>query len=228
MHARSPDTSHPVLVRIAQFLIQASSSPTSLSQTSGAKDSSIELHIVFFPIDSAPLAKQFWQHTGNGISSRMAERCLSLLPSQDVPSAQVTPGHGIDSPPMAAGAWNKSRNRHYDGLKKGSHITSASPEGVSLSSGKDEVPDDVADYLEEHYGRNLPISAASLAKRALRRRVAGVMVHDEIPLSDSEVRRGPCVTEEDVYFYPTGMSAIWHSHQLALATLPPAKSVCFG
>ena len=226
MHANSPDSSHPILVRIAQFLIQVPNSPTSISPTPVATDSSIELYIVFFPSESGPLAKQFWQHTGNGISSRMAERCLSLLPSQDVPLEHIAQGNGIDSPPATPTAWTKSRNKHYAAVKKGSHTTSASAEDTSLSSGKDEVTADVAVYVEERYGRNMPVSAAALAKRALCRRIAGVILRDEIPLSDSEVRRG--VTEGDVYLYPTGMSAIWHSHQLALATRPPAKSVCFG
>ncbi|KDQ51407.1 hypothetical protein JAAARDRAFT_534542 [Jaapia argillacea MUCL 33604] len=34
------------------------------------------------------------------------------------------------------------------------------------------------------------------------------------------------VTEDDVYLYPTGMSAIWHAHQLVDGT--QGKSVCFG
>ena len=34
---------------------------------------------VLFPADAYPTAKQFWQHTGLGISSRRAEHCLALL-----------------------------------------------------------------------------------------------------------------------------------------------------
>ncbi|KAG8984508.1 hypothetical protein FRB90_005266 [Tulasnella sp. 427] len=42
------------------------------------------------------------------------------------------------------------------------------------------------------------------------------------------------ISEDDVYLHPTGMSAIWHSHQLALGTAEKrtgksaGKSICFG
>jgi cystathionine gamma-synthase len=52
----------------------------------------IELYVVFFPSDLARLAKSFWQHTGTGISSRMAEYCLSVLSHQtEVSSGYPTP-----------------------------------------------------------------------------------------------------------------------------------------
>jgi cystathionine gamma-synthase len=96
-------------------------------------------------------------------------------------------------------------------------------------------------YLEERYGRNLPVRSAAAAKRALRRRIAGVLVHDNteecsgVPLvGGQDVEIGPSsrgimnVTEDDVYLFPTGMCAIWNAHHLALMTRPAAKSVCFG
>lgn len=96
-------------------------------------------------------------------------------------------------------------------------------------------------YVEERYGRNLPLASAPFAKRALRRRIADVLIHDDTGdcagrpcagLNEAEV--GPSfrgvdnVAEDDVFLYPTGMSAIWHAHQLALSTRPVGKSVCFG
>jgi cystathionine gamma-synthase len=41
------------------------------------------------------------------------------------------------------------------------------------------------------------------------------------------------VTEDDVYLYPTGMSAIWHAHQISCVLRERqgqkgGKSVCFG
>ena len=38
-----------------------------------------ELHAVLYPPDLYPLAKDFWQHTGYGISSRYAEFCLGRV-----------------------------------------------------------------------------------------------------------------------------------------------------
>ncbi|KAG8691251.1 hypothetical protein FRC09_011678 [Ceratobasidium sp. 395] len=66
---------------------------------------------------------------------------------------------------------------------------------------------------------------------ALRRRIAGVLVDDSPPAETPEPgasKRGVDVTEDDVFLFPTGMSAIWTSHQLALAARPQHKSICFG
>jgi cystathionine gamma-synthase len=109
------------------------------------------------------------------------------------------------------------------------------------SNSQDILSKDQSIYLEERYGRNLPLSAGSYAKRAMRRRIAGVLVRDNW----EDCPNGPCagahdvevgpshrgvkdVTEDDVYLLPTGMTAIWTAHQLVLGTQPPAKSVCFG
>jgi cystathionine gamma-synthase len=96
-------------------------------------------------------------------------------------------------------------------------------------------------YLEERYGRNLPLALAAAAKRAMRRRISGVLVRD----SPADCGDGPCagdqnyavgpssrgvtsMSEHDVFLYPTGMAAIWNAHQLALAARAPQKSVCLG
>jgi cystathionine gamma-synthase len=91
---------------------------------------------------------------------------------------------------------------------------------------------DQAVYLEQRYGRNLDVAAAEQAKHALRRRIAGVLVRDE-SADNGEVEvaqsvRGVAVTEDDVFLFPTGMSAIWTAHQLALEARGAKKSVCFG
>lgn len=93
-------------------------------------------------------------------------------------------------------------------------------------------------YLEERYGRNLPVEAAAFAKRAMRRRIAGVLIHDTpnhwSQAGEQSTEVGPStrgvkeVSEDDVFLYPTGMSAIFSAHQLALGTMPSAKSICFG
>ncbi len=98
----------------------------------------------------------------------------------------------------------------------------------------DELTPEFNTYLEERYGRNIAVSNADLAKRALRRRIAGIIAPDEnmMFLAPEEDLHGPRrrvkVTEHDVFLFPAGMSAIWNAHQLALSALPPAKSVCFG
>jgi cystathionine gamma-synthase len=213
-------------VRLVQYLICPEDTLLPSSQPS------VELHIVLFPSETSPLAKQFWQHTGLGISSRLADYCLSLLPA-DLPTSPVLS-------PTSPIAPFKALNKHYS-VKR----TLRSPTlGSALSSSpnsQDVLSKDQSTYLEERYGRNLPVTAGHYAKRALRRRISDVLVKDS--LEDSP--QGPCagahdvevgpsrrgvknVTEDDVYLFQTGMSAIWSAHQLILGTRPPAKSVCFG
>ncbi|KAI0093283.1 pyridoxal phosphate-dependent transferase [Irpex rosettiformis] len=38
-----------------------------------------EVHVVFYPKESFPVAKQFWQHTGLGITTRLADYYIDLL-----------------------------------------------------------------------------------------------------------------------------------------------------
>jgi cystathionine gamma-synthase len=55
-----------------------------IQQTVTERLSLATLHAVLYPSNSFPLAKQFWQHTGMGITSRFAENCLALLfPCED-------------------------------------------------------------------------------------------------------------------------------------------------
>ncbi|KAG6830377.1 hypothetical protein H0H92_001014 [Tricholoma furcatifolium] len=203
------------------------------AQNDCSSEASINVYIVLFPSDSFPVAKQFWQHTGMGISSRLAERCLSMLPDD------VTHAKPSSSPPIAPRFPGKAFNKHYS-VKSLSRPTSP-PLAKPIDFREETLETDHSVYLEERYGRNLPISFAADAKRALRRRLAGVLIHD----TQDDLRAAPAagekdlvvgpssrgvanVTEDDVYLYPTGMAAIWNAHNLALATRPVAKSVCFG
>jgi len=197
----------------------------------------VHLYIVLVPADKFKLAKEFWQHTGLGISSRLAEKCLSLLPdeSKTLPITRPTA---------------RSHNRHYS-VKSATSSSQTSPT-IPNSMIKSVVPtpidllsSDHTTYLEERYGRNLPLSAASSAKRALRRRIARTLIHDNHD-SDDGCGDEPCAglegvnltgpssrgvktaTEDDVYLYPCGMAAIWSAHKLLRETRPEAKSVCFG
>ena len=102
----------------------------------------------------------------------------------------------------------------------------------SSDGGAEPQEADQAVYVEQRYGRNLDVTAVTQAKRALRRRIAGVLVRDEGAVNgEVEVAqsvRGVAVTENDVFLFSTGMSAIWTAHQLALDTRGAKKSVCFG
>ena len=90
------------------------------------------------------------------------------------------------------------------------------------------LSEDCSTSLEERCGRDLPQDAFTLAKRTLRRRIAG---WSAVGSASSELQpsaRDLRVTEDDVYLYPTGMAAIWNAHQTIYAVRPAAKSVGFG
>lgn len=213
--------------------------PTARSNASNTAD----LHIVLFPSDVLTVAKEFWQHTGLGISSRLAEKCLSLLPDDaQLPTSRSPPPSPTSRFPTKVG-----HNRHYSvkGSTTGPKPTSpATPQEQLKSQGAENLSSDHAVYFEERYGRNLPISAATSAKRALRRRVAGTLIKADCPevennnavpsAGEEDTKTGPSsrgvanVTEDDVYLFPCGMAAIWNAHKLALEVRPEGKSVCFG
>jgi cystathionine gamma-synthase len=171
---------------------------------------SLCVFLVLFPEGKFSIAKQFWQHTGLGVSSRLATRILATLATSVSPLPSPT-----RTKPLA--------HRHYSAKH------SRRP---SSSDGAEPLEAEQAVYLEQRYGRNLDIAAVTQAKRALRRRIAGVLVRDESAVNgEVEVAqsvRGVAVTEDDVFLFPTGMSAIWTAHQLALDTRGAKKSVCFG
>jgi cystathionine gamma-synthase len=170
-----------------------------------------------------------------GISSRLAEHCLALFPEELAQAKiQIQPQPSV---PTTNRFPFKVHNRHY--LPKGQNglYSGSSPK----KERDDELSLDHSTYMEERYGRNLPLSLAPSAKRALRRRIAGVLIRDdasdcqeEPSAGDKNLVVGPSsrgvadVSENDVFLLPSGMSAIWNAHHLALAVCPPAKSVCFG
>ncbi|KAK7043860.1 Cystathionine gamma-synthase [Paramarasmius palmivorus] len=179
---------------------------------SSYSDALLNLHIVLFPAEAFPIAKQFWQHAGSGISSRLAEHCLGLLPDASPPT---TPPSTATTTPIP---YKKASNRHYSVKEPAKGLPSPVP-----GPKPDALTNDHTTYLEERYGRNLPIASAETAKRALRRRIAGTLVTEDV----EELTQGR-VSENDVYLFPSGMNAIWSAHQLALGVKPEAKSVCFG
>ncbi|KAF5389633.1 hypothetical protein D9757_004155 [Collybiopsis confluens] len=226
MHDRSSLEGSPVPARLIELMMCPEDKVNKAVLVSSedcecyGSSSLMDLHIVLFPSEAFPLAKQFWQHCGGGISSRMAEQCLSMLPEGSSPSSSptLTPRRFAFKP----------SNKHYSVRAK-----NRVPHPSSIVN--EDLNGDHSVYLEERYGRNLPISAAAEAKRALRRRISGVLLqNDDQNAGNQTLRVGPSsrgvseVSENDVYLFPGGMNAIWNAHQLAMNTRPTGKSVCFG
>ena len=175
------------------------------------------LSAVFFPEGDSSVAKQFWQHSGEGVSSRRAEFCLGQLAEGRLVKKAV-PKNGIRTL-AAKGPRRYSNNSSMDTKLA---LEDEAPEGPSTSR-----------FVEERFGRNLGLELAGCAKLAVRRRIAGTLksnvdLKDAIVLSSEGGRDVDGFTEDDVYLYPTGMSAIFNSHQLVLRCVGSRKSVCFG
>ncbi|PWN51960.1 PLP-dependent transferase [Violaceomyces palustris] len=308
---QSPAVTSPPPVRIVHFSIvdpnsRASPSYGSNSPPCSSSSSSVSetlcIYVVLFPAEIFPIAKSYWQHTGDGISSRMAERCLKLLeesgrleagsrgdasPDQSAESPieafsdskktfaksryhsrYAAVGSGVNSanlsptssgflPPKPVAVSSSALSEGLSNLSDDQPssrkpIADAKPEGTRPLLSDDSLSADHSTYVEERYGRNLPIASAAQAKLALRRRIAGTLLSDrpgcaKNPGASNDsaagetVRAGTGATEDDVYLYPTGMSAIFHAHQVAMiergirnpAASPGrlgalGKSVCFG
>ncbi|GAA5851328.1 hypothetical protein JCM8547_004208 [Rhodosporidiobolus lusitaniae] len=91
LSSRSP----PVPSRVVPWAIQSSaaSSPSSFTQLDdpehAARSRTVTIRACFFPTADFSAGKQYWQHTGEGISSRVAERCLILLGEIDADGVEL-------------------------------------------------------------------------------------------------------------------------------------------
>ena len=169
---------------------------------------------VLFPREHFRVAKAFWQHTGEGISSRRAEHCHALFREGAlVDEAKLREAQAICRGP-----------RRYQ--RTSVDHTSSPPRA---NGGHDSTR-----FVEERFGRNLDVSLASNAKLAVRRRIAGsltanVELAEALALEkDAERTRGAEVSEDDVYLYPGGMNAIFHTHQNLLAAKGALESIVYG
>ncbi|KAI9145520.1 putative cystathionine gamma-synthase [Paraphysoderma sedebokerense] len=215
----SPDIEIPdsksFKARIVQFTIQP---PTPISQNEGVVTEHeylykpVQLTILIFPKIVFPLAKSFWQHSGEIVCSRLAEHCLRILEDVD------------ENYKMATGPSPKDRTQ-----RRAMIPTQQSQNGVAHKT--EQLEQSV--YLEERFGRNLNLRSGDEAKLLIRKRIAGIIGDclDESENDMATVRgsdRGVSgVTENDVFLFPCGMSAIYNTHRLLLRIFQK-KSVQFG
>lgn len=172
---------------------------------------------VLFPKDNFSIAKQFWQHSGDGVSSRRAEYCHHLFQK----------GLLIDSMSLNEPARICKGPRRYQQKTLIDLSGSNSP-----SNGEVQDP---TQFVEERFGRNLDLSMTKNAKLAIRRRIAGSLTADvglsEAMSLDKDTARTRHVagfSENDVYLYPTGMSSIFNSHRNIMKAKSPMKSIVYG
>ncbi|KAL9015077.1 MAG: hypothetical protein Q9173_000300 [Seirophora scorigena] len=193
---------------------------------------------VVYPRKLSAIAKTFWQHSGEGISSRRAELChQAFIDNFLMPSFKDDSGR--NGPELTAPFGSFKGPRRY---QKGSITNGTEREPSSEPFWDASVPrepnrntDECAQFVEERYGRILDLSLARNAKLAIRKRIAGGLTADvdlkktaEIAHPSISIRQVPGFTEDDVYLYPSGMSSIFNTHRIMMAFRGRLKSVCFG
>ncbi|RLV93096.1 hypothetical protein JA1_002720 [Spathaspora sp. JA1] len=220
---KSKTKNNKVNIRVLQLCTPA---PVSDEEKSTIIASNIG--VVFFPACEYPLAKNYWQHSGEGISSRMGEYILKEL---------------FENERNGSAGGRRTISRSSNGNMKSElqsqKIQSRSPSiaaarGGSQSNGTSngEVVDkEFSTFIEQKYGRVLDLMFTQGAKSALRRRIGGKVDKSKNQIEEMEkARRGKFLSETDVYLFPSGMASIFFAHYSLLQTSPEPKkkSVCFG
>lgn len=178
---------------------------------------------VIYHSDLFPVAKQYWQHSGDGISSRRAEFCHSLFSDGKLVAA-ATPQPVIPQ---------KKGPRRY---QRGSIDLTSSPTDNKVSPERVKDAAEIQEstqFLEDRFGRNLDLSFIDNAKVSLRRRIAGSLTGEVNPAtiepnSPEKTSNSHGVTQDDVYLYPCGMNAIFSTHRMLLQSRGQLKSISFG
>ncbi|PPJ54503.1 hypothetical protein CBER1_02473 [Cercospora berteroae] len=193
---------------------------------------------VIYPQTLWPAAKAFWQHSGEGISSRRAEFCQrafdeGYLVDQSSPTRQPQR--------MSKGPRRYQQNTSVD-LGNPTNGQTTPPKTPPRSNGdtghtNGEDISNSAEFVETRFGRNLSNELAAQAKLAIRKRIAGsltadVELHEALERSPNQAtertRDVPGFSVDDVYLFGTGMNAIFTAHRSLLLARGPAKSIMFG
>jgi len=174
---------------------------------------------VLFPQIHFGIAKQFWQHSGDGVSSRRAEYCYHLYMKGVLVEATTL----------------NQQPRMCKGPKRYRKTTSMDLGGANTAPAAAVEVQDPSQFVEERFGRNLDLSMTKNAKLAIRRRIAGSLTADvalteamSIEKDESRTRQVANFSEDDVYLYPTGMSSIFNAHRNLLRAKGPLKAIVYG
>ena len=112
---------------------------------------------VLLPEPAFPIAKQYWQHTGDGISSRRAEFCHSLF--QD----------GILMPTTATTEYNQTKQQQEQSEDRGRYqrdgFNGAAPDAQHKTiDATSEESHESFRFIEERFGRNLDLALVELCQ----------------------------------------------------------------
>lgn len=183
------------------------------------------LSAVLFPQMHFGVAKAFWQHSGEGVSSRRAEFCHEALVKAELE---------VRTKSTEEQRMCKGPRRYRNSLSVEGVASKLAEEGGPIGM-KGEVNGDSESFVEERFGRNLEVSFAADAKLAIRRRIAGSLTADvdvpealEMAKDTERTRDVPGFSEDDVYLYPCGMNAIFNTHRSLIAARDFSKSIMYG
>lgn len=196
-----------------------------------------KISAVVYPKHIFPIAKQYWQHSGDGVSSRRGAFCRvlfregalvdeeSLRPTSNGADGFHTPGKGPKR--YQRGSIDKTTS------KANSNGTSPVDQHHPAHPNDSAEALESSQFLEERFGRNLDVSFVDSAKSAIRRRIAGSLMGEwdlgsPHPPAPSNGRGVVDLKEEDVYLYPCGMNSIFQAHQMMLQARGQLKSISFG
>ena len=182
-----------------------------------------------FPEDESQTALAFWQHSGEGVSSRRAQFFYSLF--QD--------GHlhvrWLDTLDLSSRMHTPKGPRRYQ--KTSPEIPRVrSPTShlkAMVGRSREWESTDNFKYVEERFGRNLSTDLASEAKQAIKRRIeqsiaASLGGETKTLGSDSLLRYPEVPGEDDVFLFPTGMSSISNTHRMIMDVVGQHKCIMFG
>jgi cystathionine gamma-synthase len=176
---------------------------------------SCKISAVMYPLELFKIAKQFWQHSGDGVSSRRAEYCHHLFEK----------GILVNAARLNGAARTCKGPRRY---QKPTSIDLGTPDAA-------QDGETLTQFVEQRFGRNLDLSLAKNAKLAVRRRIAGSLTADvalpealQLDKDSTRTRQVADFSEDDVYLYPTGMSSIFNTHRNLLAAKGSHKAIVYG
>ena len=185
---------------------------------------------VLFPDSYFKDAKMFWQHSGEGVSSRRAEFHHKAFEEGHLTSRDDLRGQRNLHHRVGKGPRRYQRGGSIDVDRPDSNSQQSLRLGLKISDQKDYTQ-----FVEERYGRNLDLSLAATAKLAIRRRIAGVLTADvdlseamDLPADSVHSRTVPGFSVDDVYLFPAGMNAIFNTHRIMLSIRGPLKSISYG
>ena len=185
---------------------------------------------VLFPGSYLKDAKTFWQHSGEGVSSRRAELHYKAFEEGHLTSRDDLRRKTSIQPRAGKGPRRYQRGGSVDLDRENSKSYQMSNSDLMVSDQKDYMQ-----FVEERFGRNLDLSLAGTAKLAVRRRIAGVLIADvdlneaiDLPTDSVYSRKVPGLSVDDVYLFPAGMNAIFNTHRIMLSIRGPLKSISYG